>query len=149
MQKILNLIGDDSLIGNLALTARKLGFSFEIVDSNNGREYIESLHQIYEFGEGLHPEIGYSFRTGHLARAETFDNIVKFELLINDISRNEYPICIFNHISEHPWTYVFVLHDPSELGALFKAALPADYFISDTQGTFLAAANWHHFSYVV
>nr|UOP04648.1 hypothetical protein LVJ77_10620 [Conchiformibius kuhniae] len=149
MQQMLNLLGDDSLIGYLAQTARKLNIAFDVVDGGKGREYIDSLHHIYEFGAGLRPEAGFSFRSGREAQVETFDNALKLNALLKQLARNPDPLCVFNHLGEHPWTYVFVLPDPQDLPELFRVAQPADYFVSDTQGSFLLAANWHDFSYAV
>ena len=149
VQQILNLLGDDTLIGYLAHSARKLNMLFEIIDSGKGQEYIDSLHHIYEFGAGLRPETGFSFRSGQSARVETFDNAVKFDALLRQLAQNPHPICIFNHLGERSWTYVLVLHNPDDLPVLFRQAQPADYFVSDTQGTFLLAANWHDFSFAV
>lgn len=147
MQKILNLIGKDSLIGFLAISAQKLNISFEIVGSESGRAYIDSLYDIFEFAQTVRPEVTYCIRSGQEARVDTFDSPIKLDLIISEIARGQEPICIFNHISGRRWTYVFVLHHPEDLPNLFKQAQPNDYFMSDAQGNFMLAANWHDFSY--
>lgn len=149
LYKILNLIGKDSLVGSLIVAAQELELAFDVIGADKGAEYIDSLNEIFLFGQNLRPDVAYSLRSHTEARRESFENTIKLDLLLNEIARSDRPICLFNHLSERAWTYVFVLHHAEDLPALFKHARPADYFISDTQGGFMLASDWQGFSYVV
>ena len=53
IQNILNLVGKNSLIGNLIVSARQLNLEFNVTNSDDGKQYIASLTEIFEFGMSL------------------------------------------------------------------------------------------------
>ncbi|WP_277074155.1 hypothetical protein, partial [Simonsiella muelleri] len=59
IQNILNLVGKNSLIGNLIVSARQLNLEFNVTNSDDGKQYIASLTEIFEFGMSLRPEVGF------------------------------------------------------------------------------------------
>lgn len=148
IQNILNLVGKDCLIGHLITTARALGVEFSVTSSDKGQQYIASLTEHFEFGMGLRPEVGFCYANECEAENHLFENQGKWVSLLMDISQSEQPLCLFNHLGERAWTYVFVLMNPCDVITLFQKAKPCDYFLSNVQGQFILASNWHDFSFV-
>ena len=148
IQNILNLVGKNSLIGNLIVSARQLNLEFNVTNSDDGKQYIASLTEIFEFGMSLRPEVGFCYLNEKEARNYTFDNQGKFISILMEISQTMQPLCLFNHIDERQWTYVFVLMNSADIIPLFQQAKPNDYFLSNTQGQLMLAAKWHDFSYI-
>ncbi len=148
IQNILNLVGKDSLLGHLITVSRQLNLDFNLTNSEDGAQYISSLSERFEFGISMRPEVGFYYPTERESESYTFDNKGKFASILMDISQSNQPLCLFNHVGEYSWTYVFVLFNPSDIIALFQQAKPCDYFLSNTQGQFMLAANWRDFSYI-
>lgn len=147
-QHILSLVGKDSLIGNLIVVARTLGLEHEVTSAEQGKQYIASLAERFEFGMSMRPEVSFAYHNEREAEVQTFAHNGRLVSLLMDISQTEQPICLFNHLGMESWTYVFVLMNPEDVIPLFQHAKPCDYFLSNTQGQFMLAANWHDFSFV-
>lgn len=148
IKNIQNLVGKDSLIGHLITVAQQLGLEFSVTSSENGKQYIASLTELFEFGMSMRPEVGFCYANERESESYTFDNNGKLVSILMDISQSQQPLCLFNHIGEKPWTYVFVLLNALDVIPLFQQAKPCDYFLSNTQGQFMLAANWRDFSFV-
>lgn len=148
IQNIFNLVGKDSLLGNLIAVARQLHLEFTLTNSEHGKQYIASLSEHFEFGLGLHPEVGFCYDNECEAEHYTAHNHGQFASTLLSISQTEQPLCLFNHLGDKAWTYVFVLLQPADMITLFQHAQPCDYFLSNTKGQFILASNWHQFSFV-
>lgn len=148
IQNILNLVGKHSLIGSLIQTARQLNIAFNVTNSDDGRQYIASLTEIFEFGMSMRPTVGFCYLNEQEAESYSFENNGKLVSILLDISQTPQPLCLFHHTDDHQWTYVFVLMNAADIIPLFQHAKPNDYFISNAQGQFMLASNWHDFSFV-
>ena len=148
IQNILNLVGKNSLIGNLIVSARQLNLEFNVTNSDDGKQYIASLTEIFEFGMSLRPEVGFCYLNEKEARNYTFDNQGKFISILMEISQTMQPLCLFNHTDEHQWTYVFVLMNSADIIPLFQQAKPKRLFFYPTLKGQLMLAHWHDFSYI-
>lgn len=147
MSQILPYFGEDTLLGSLIATAKQHKIPYEISNSAEGREYLDDLCQLYEFGMGVLPEVTYSFRHQRDAERYRFEYAGKLVALIMEISSRSQPVCLFNHLNAFTGSHVFILPQATDLLVLFKKAQPCDYFMSDTAGNFMLAANWHSFTY--
>lgn len=148
IQNILNLVGKNSLLGHLIVTAQHLNMPFSLTSADNGQQYIASLGEYFEFGFGVRPEVLFCYSNEQTSERQIFDDSNNFLSLLLQISRTQQPICIFNHIGDEAWTYVFVLQNAHDLVVLFQHAQPNNYFMSNPQGDFMLAVNWHDFSFI-
>lgn len=139
--------GEDTLLGNLIAVAQANRFAYEVSNSLEGREYLEDLCLLYEFGGGILPEVTYNFRRQCEAERYRFEYAGNLAALIMATSGHNQPICLFNHLNSFTHSHIFILENPADLLKLFQQAQPCDYFMSDTSGTFMLAANWHSFTY--
>ncbi len=147
MTQSLPYFREDTLLGNLIAVAKRNKFAYEVSNSAEGREYLEDLCLLYEFGGGVLPEVTYNFRHQCEAQRYGFEYAGHLAALIMQISGNRQPICLFNHLNSFTNSHVFILEQPADLVKLFQQAQPCDYFMSDTAGNFMLAANWHSFNY--
>lgn len=138
---------EDTLLGNLIAVAQRHKIAYEISNSAEGRAYLDDLCQLYEFGMGVLPEVTYSFRHQCDAERYRFEYAGKLVALIMEISSQKQPVCLFNHLNSLTGSHVFILPQAADLQVLFQQAQPCDYFMSDTAGNFMLAANWHSFTY--
>lgn len=147
MTQSLPHFSEETLIGSLIAVANRNKFAYEVSNSIDGHEYLADLCLLYEFGNGVLPEVTYNFRKQCEAQRYSYEYAGHLVALIMEISGNTQPICLFNHLNSFSSSHIFILENPADLIKLFQQTQPCDYFMSDTAGHFMLAANWHSFTY--